>query len=55
MNAAVIGLLVLVIVYVVVDGVVKVRHQLARQNRPVLQRRYDRLHVIDPLLDGPDV
>ena len=54
MNALAIGLLVLAILYVAVDGVVKIRHQLARQNRPVLQRRYDRLHIIDPLLDGPD-
>lgn len=55
MNAAVIGLLVVAIVYVAADGVVKIRHQLRREARPVLQRRYDRLHVIDPLLDGPDV
>lgn len=54
MTGIVIGLLIVAIVFVTVDGVIKIRHQLHRQSRPVGDRRYDRLHVIDPLLDGPD-
>lgn len=54
MTAILVGLLTLAIVYVAADGVIKIRHQLQRNQRPVGNRRYDRLHVIDPLLDGPD-
>jgi hypothetical protein len=55
-NAALIGILVLAIVYVTVDGVVKVRAMHQRAAKPVSPQRMARLSVVrDPLLELPEL
>lgn len=52
MNAALIGILVLAIVYVAADGVVKIRAMHQRAAKPVSPQRMARLSVVrDPLLE----
>lgn len=55
MNAALIGVLVVAIVYVTVDGAIKIRAMHQRANRPVSPQRMQRLTVVkDPLLEMED-
>ena len=55
-NAALIGVLVLAIAYVTVDGAVKIRAMHQRAQRPVSPRRMSELNIVhDPLLDSVTV
>ena len=53
-NAFIIAMLSLALVLVTIDGVVKIRATLRKQDKQVSERRLQRMWIYDPLLDMYD-
>ena len=53
-NAFIIAMLSLALVLVTIDGIVKIRATLRKQDKQVSDRRMQRMWIYDPLLDMYD-